>query len=181
MSVLKNPRHERFAQEYLVDLVAGRAYERAGYKSKGAAADTNGHRLLRNDQVRARINELKQKRAEALAVTQEEVVAELIKLGFANMADFLRVTTHGDPFLDLSGLTRDQSAALSEVTVEDFTDGRGEDARDVRRVRVKLHDKKGALVKLAEHLGAFGPKGTREDPIHTEATVHVYLPDNGRG
>jgi hypothetical protein len=34
-------------------------------------------------------------------------------------------------------LTRDQAAALVEVTVEDFKDGRGENSRDVRRVKFK--------------------------------------------
>ena len=167
MPELANARHERFAQEYLVDLVAGRAYERAGYKARGNAAEVNGGKLLRNAQVAARIADLKQERARRLHVTQDEVVAELVKLGFANMADYLRVTSAGDPYLDLSALTREQAAALSEVTIEDFTDGRGDDARDVRRVKAKLHDKKGALVKLGEHLGMFGPKGTEDDPVHT--------------
>jgi hypothetical protein len=44
----------------------------------------------------------------------------------------------GYPVLDYSELTRDQAAALVEVTVEDFKDGRGDDARDVRRVKFKL-------------------------------------------
>jgi Tn3 transposase DDE domain len=59
------------------------------------------------------------------------VVAELAKLGFANMLDFMRPGKDGDPHLDFSALTRDQAAALAEVTVDDFVDGRGEGARDV--------------------------------------------------
>ncbi len=51
------------------------------------------------------------------------------------------------------GLTR--AAALQEVTVEDFTEGRGEDKRDVRRVKFKLYDKRAALVDLGRHLGMF--------------------------
>jgi phage terminase small subunit len=41
------------------------------------------------------------------------------------------------------------------VTVEDYLDGRGEDARKVRRVRFKPADKRGALVDLGKHLGMF--------------------------
>ena len=61
----------------------------------------------------------------------------------------------GDPVLDWSRLTRAQTAALVEVTVDDFKDGRGEDARDVRRVLFKLADKRAALVDLGKYLGLF--------------------------
>jgi hypothetical protein len=56
-----------------------------------------------------------------------------------------------DPVLDWSKLTRDQAAALIEVTVEDFLDGRGEDAREVRRVHFKLANKIDALELLGKH------------------------------
>jgi hypothetical protein len=55
----------------------------------------------------------------------------------------------------LSKLTRDQAAALAEVTVDDFVDGRGENARAVKRVKFKLHDKRAALVDLGRHIGIF--------------------------
>src|ERR1700690_457845 len=74
------------------------------------------------------------------------------------MQDFLRVTSEGDPHFNLSELTRDQAAALAEVTVEDFKDGRGDDARDVRRIKFKLSDKRSALVDMGKHLGMFREK-----------------------
>jgi hypothetical protein len=37
----------------------------------------------------------------------------------------------------------------------EFLDGRGEDARQVRRTKFRLADKKGALVDIARHLGMF--------------------------
>jgi phage terminase small subunit len=57
-------------------------------------------------------------------------------------------------------LTRVQAAALQEVTVEDYVDGRGDDgrgdgARDVKRVKFRLGDKRAALVDLGRHLGMF--------------------------
>jgi hypothetical protein len=42
------------------------------------------------------------------------------------------------------------------VTVEDFLDGRGDDAREVRRVKFKLHDKRAALNDLGRHHKLFG-------------------------
>jgi hypothetical protein len=53
--------------------------------------------------------------------------------------------------LDFSSLTRNQAAALVEVTVEHFMDGRGEDAREVRRIRLKLANKIDALELLGKH------------------------------
>jgi phage terminase small subunit len=64
----------------------------------------------------------------------QEVLEELSKLGRANMADFMRVGPDGAPVLNFAGLSRDQSAALVQVTVEVFMDGRGEDARALQTI-----------------------------------------------
>lgn len=145
------PKQERFVAEYLLDLNATQAAIRAGYSER--TAYSQGQRLLKNVEVQEAIAKGQQKTADKLEVTKERIVEELAKIGFANMQDYMRANHDGDPVLDFSGLTRDQAAALSEVTVEDFKDGRGEDARDVRRIKFKLHDKKGALVDLAKMLG----------------------------
>ncbi|SCB30388.1 terminase small subunit [Rhizobium lusitanum] len=153
MPVLKNARHEKFAQGLAGGKTADEAYELAGFKPNRG----NASRLKSNENILKRIEEIKaavtERAIEKLAVTKERIVEELAKIGFSNMLDYMRAGPDGDPYLDFSGLTRDQAAALSEVTVEDFKDGRGEDARDVRRVKFKLHDKKGALVDLAKLLG----------------------------
>ena len=47
---------------------------------------------------------------------------------------------------------------IGEVTVEDFIDGRGEDARSVRKIKFKLADKRGALVDLGRHFALFTDK-----------------------
>ena len=57
------------------------------------------------------------------------VIAELRKIGFANMADYMKVGSEGYPTLNFSELTRDQAAALVEVTIDEFVDDRNEDAR----------------------------------------------------
>ena len=155
MPLLKNARHEAFARA-IVEGSSGRAaYGAAGYRAKGAVADAAASRLLGNVKVSARIAELKGVAAQASTVEATRVLTELAKLAFANMLDYMRVGPGGDPVLDFSKLTRDQAAALVEVTVEDYLDGRGEDARQVRKVKFKLADKRGALVDLGKHLGLF--------------------------
>jgi phage terminase small subunit len=56
------------------------------------------------------------------------VIQELSRLAFANIHDFMRVTDEGDPYLDFSAITKEQATTLAEFTVDDFKDGRGEDA-----------------------------------------------------
>jgi hypothetical protein len=55
------------------------------------------------------------------------------------MAYYMKSTPEGDPYLDFSSLTRDQTAALAEVSVEDFVDGRGKGARAVHVLAVPMH------------------------------------------
>jgi phage terminase small subunit len=89
------------------------------------------------------------------------------------MADYMRATENGDPYLDFSNLTRDQAAALVEVTVEDFTEGRGEHSRDVRRVKFKLADKRAALVDIGRHLQMFPTKVEHSGPGGGPLTVEI--------
>lgn len=143
----------RFVQEYLIDLNATQAAIRAGYSER--TAYSQGHRLLKNDSIQAQVRQAQDERARRTEITADKVLEEFARIGFANMQDYLRMTAEGDAFVDLSRLTRDQAAAISEVTVEDFKDGRGEGARDVRRVKFKLSDKRAALVDMGKHLGMF--------------------------
>lgn len=149
---MPTPKQARFVAEYLVDLNATQAAIRAGYSAKTAKAQ--GARLLTNVDVQAAIQQARDERAKRTEITADRVLKELAHIGFANLGDFIRLVG-GEPAIDLSGMTRDQAAALSEVVTEDFVIGRGDDARDVRRVKVKLHDKLGALEKLGKHLGMF--------------------------
>jgi phage terminase small subunit len=145
----------RFIEEYLVDLNATQAATRAGYSAK--TAYSAGQRLLKHVEVAEAISAARKAQAERTEVSADAVIAELAKLGFANMADYMKAGPNGDPYLDFSKLTRDQAAALIEVTVDDYIDGRGEDSRAVRRVKFKLADKRAALVELGRHFGIFQP------------------------
>lgn len=174
MAALKNAKHEAVAVAYIADpeRIGWHAYAKVYPKSSRHAAETGWARLLKIVEFSARIAELTNAAAEASTVTAARVLDEFAKLAFANMADYMRVGPGGDPVLDFSKLTRDQAAALIEVTIEDFMDGRGDDARQVRRVRFRLADKRVALVHLGKHLGLFKEKGehTGKDggPIETK-------------
>jgi phage terminase small subunit len=148
-----SPKQARFVEEYLIDLNATQAAIRAGYSAK--TATVIGAQNLTKLNVAEAIEKAKAKRSERAGLTSDMVIDELRKIGFANMADYMKAGPGGDPYLDFSALTRDQTAALHEVTVEDYVDGRGDDARAVKRTKFKLYDKRAALVDLGRHLGLF--------------------------
>lgn len=178
MPVLDNARHEIFAQEIAKGEPAYRAYATAGF----AEHRSNFLRLSRDPKVRARIDEIKGRAAVRAEVSIAGVLNELANIAFANMADYVRIGDDGDPFIDFSEMTEEQAAAVVEMTVEDFKDGRGEDARDVRRVKFKLADKRAALVDLGKYLGLFRDRVSVENPDGTPVNpvVIFQLPDNGR-
>lgn len=145
-----------FVREYLTDLNATQAAVRAGYSEKTARAV--GHENLTKPHIATEIQEAMHERAERTNITADRVLRELAKLAFSNLLDFFRLTCEGEPAVDLSNVTPEQAAALTELTVEDFKDGRGDEARDVRRVKIKMADKRQALELLGRHLGLFDAK-----------------------
>lgn len=149
-------RRARFVEEYLIDLNATQAAIRAGYSKKTAKAI--GHELLTFPDVQEAIIAAKAARSRRTEVKADEVVLELAKLGFSNMLDYVRVTDGGLAAVDLSLVTRDQAAAIAELVTEEVSGGRdgdGEELPPVFKTKLKLVDKRAALVDLGKHLGVF--------------------------
>ena len=143
------------SEEYLIDLNAAQAAIRAGYSAK--TARVIGHENLTRPDIAAAIEKAMAERAERTGLTADWVVDELRKIAFANMADYMKSTPEGGIVLDFAGLTRDQTAALSQVKVNGAS------------VTFKLHDKRAALVDLGRYLGLFDAKRKQQDMITVEA------------
>jgi phage terminase small subunit len=182
------PRMRKFVEIYLSNGRNATYAHRSAYATGGKPenATKDGYRLLKHPAVAEMIAKADAKAVAATekaidqyVVSVERITRELALIGFSNMADYMTAGPDGDPVLDFSKLTRDQAAALSEVTVEDFKDGRGETARDVRRVKFKLADKRAALVDLGRTFAMFKDRqeltGVGGGPI-----VSIYLPGNDR-
>lgn len=152
---LPNPRHEAFVQCLLRGESQDAAYASAGY----VAHRQNAARMMTNDDIRARLTHLQSKLttmvAEETGVTVANVVKELAKLGFSTMKDYVRRDEHGHYQVDLANTEAEKWAAIQELTSETYTEGKGEEARLVRRTKIKLHGKEGALVSIGKHLGMF--------------------------
>lgn len=150
-----NPRQASFVDHYVIHKNATEAARLAGYSKKTAMEQ--GGRLFRNVRIRAEIDRRLSALAGRLEITAERINLELARIGFANMNRYMKPGPDGEPMLDFSELSEDDTAALQEVTVEEFTDGRS-DKREVRRVKFKLGDKRAALETLGRSLGMFVEK-----------------------
>lgn len=151
-----NPKQQRFVDEYLIDLNGKQAAIRAGYSPR--SAEVQASQLLSQPKVAEAVAAAKADLARRTGITQEKVLLEYARLGFANMEDYIRITADGDPVVDLSKLDRDKAAAIGEVTSEVYLDGRGDGAERIRRTKFKLVDKKAALDSIGRHLGMFTDK-----------------------
>ena len=142
------PKQARFVEEYLIDLNATQAAIRAGYSEK--TAKEQGCQLLTKLNIAEAIAEAQAERSERTGITQDMVLRELALLGFANAGEYFKWGPDGVSLKSSDELTPDQQAAVAEVS-ETVTEKGG-------TIRMKLHDKKGALVDIGRHLGMFTDK-----------------------
>lgn len=95
-------------------------------------------------------------------ISKDRVLQEYAKIAFASLEHYLEIDDDtGEAFISLSGCTPDQLAALSEYTVEAYSEGRDGDAREIKRVKIKMTDKIRALDALSKHLGLFAKDNER--------------------
>jgi phage terminase small subunit len=149
MPVLLNVRHELVAQNLAKGMKNAAAYKAAGFKPNSKSAG----KLCCAPHITARVAELMEIAVANTTLDATRVLGELEKIGFSNMLDFIRITDEGQPVLDFSTLTRDQAAAIAEITTDELTNPRTGEI--TKRTKFKLLDKKAALDSIGRHLGMF--------------------------
>lgn len=148
MPILDNARHERFAQEIASGKTIDEAYQLAGF----AANRGNASRLNADESIRARVAELLNNAAEQVEITQARVLAELGKIGFS---DIRKLFTPGGNLRPVHDLDDDAAACLSSIEVVTKKVPGGEEAEVEHVAKLKLWDKRAALVDIGKHLGMF--------------------------
>ena len=108
MPVLRNPKHERFAQERAKGVTADDAYVTAGYSENRS----NAARLSANELVTARVAELQHRVAEITNVTLAGITEDLARI--AKKAEALDDTAG----LSVARLARMDIAKLHGLSVE---------------------------------------------------------------
>jgi len=151
MGVLKNIKHEKFAQGIAKGLSASAAFVEAGFKKN----DGNAGRLNRNEQVAARVRELAEGAAKRSAKSLDQVLAEYERVAFTGMSKFLRVDQDGNPQIDLTNCDPADLDLIGEAqTTVRRTPGKGDDeGSEFVTVKIKPLDRLKALEKLGMHLG----------------------------
>ncbi len=140
-------KQKTFADEYLIDLNATRAYKVAYPRVKNdEVARANGSRLLTNANVAAYIEKRMKDRQERTEITQDMVVRELAAIAFASLTDYVNVKGGAVKIEDTSSLTEYQVKALAGIK------------QGKNGIEVKLNDKLKAAELLGRHLGMFKDK-----------------------
>lgn len=170
---LKNARHERFAQEYLVDLNATQAYIRAGYAARGNAAEVSANRLLRNPKVAARIAELQAERSERTKIDADWVLKRLSEEINADVADLYDDDGFVKPIRQWPMIWRQGLVAGIETIPEKI--GEDEDGKPIIangfKLRLAPRDKRLEMVGKHVYVSAF-----REQVDHTSSDGSMSPP-----
>jgi phage terminase small subunit len=153
-----------FVAEYLVDLNASRAAERAGY-SKESAGEI-GYQLLQKTSISKAISKAFKRREKRTQVSQDKVVRELARIAFASIGTMATWTGDAIVLKDSESLADDDRAAIQEITKTETPHG--------SNIRVKLADKLTALEKLGRHLGMFQGKNLSVTP-EEKAILQEFL------
>jgi len=157
------PQQARFVREYLGDLNATQAAIRAGYSAR--TADVQGPRLLGNVRVAAAVAAWQRRIAAKLEISAERVLGELARIAFADMREVATWNGGRVTLKDSAALSDDAAAAIVEVT------------EGQHGVRVKLADKRAALVDLGKRLSLWNGRSVELDlpPIASAADVSLAL------
>jgi len=174
-----------FVGEYLVDLDPKRAALAAKYSATVAAS--KAYQWVSNSKVKphvfAAIRAGQVARSKRTEITQDMVLRELAKIGFADIRKAVKwgegisvadaesgelTISNGISLVGSEQIDDDTAAAISEVS------------QTMQGLKIKMHDKKGALVDIGRHLGMFPNKteltGKDGGPLQVEApTLNVIL------
>ncbi|NFA43945.1 terminase small subunit [Clostridium botulinum] len=155
-------KQKRFCNEYLIDLNATQAAIRAGYSVD--SAKVIGCENLTKPNVKSYLDRRMAKREIRTEISQDKVLNELAKIGFANIDDYVVVDSSSgyDKVIikDTKSIPEDKISAISSIK------------QGANGIEVRLHDKVRALENIGRHLGMFKDKleisGTNEIQIKLE-------------
>lgn len=160
-----------FVEEYLIDLNATRAAHAAGYNP--ANARFQGCQNLSKRNIQKTIQKAQGERAKTAKVSQEQVLDELIKIGFA---DIRNVTRWGRSPIDEESENANPNGlgmypvelVPSEEIDDDTAAAVSEISLTQHGIKIKMYDKQTALLNIGKHLGMFPNK---IDHSNTDGTL----------
>lgn len=156
-----NSKQTLFIKEYIIDFNGTRAYQNV-YGGTSGTARANACNLLANPYVKAEVDAELERRKQRVEVRQEDVVAELAKIGLADINDFVTVENGVTRVKDSKDWPKDKSGAV--VSIKEGRNG----------IEIKLADKNKGLELLGKHLGMYLDRTEHSGTIGV-TTVEDYL------
>lgn len=153
------PKMEVFVLEYMRDFNATRAAMAAGYSKK--TAYKIGWENLQKPQIQAEIARLKSDFTATLGLDIQRVIAELMKIAFADVTDYVTFGQREVPAMGMFGPIEDEDGnpVMKTVNYVDFAESDEVDGSVIREVKmgkdgasIKLQDKMQALKMLDRYL-----------------------------
>lgn len=162
-----NERQRRFVENFLKTGNATQSYHDAGYRPRSDAdAAACASRLLRNVKVMTAIAEAQAARTERMEVSADQLLAEIDLLATSDIGDVLDFTGTEPRLRPACEIPPAARRAIAAIKVRRYTEGRGDDAREVEVTEFKLWNKldalrlallrRGLLVNKHEHSGKNG-------------------------
>jgi hypothetical protein len=167
-----NPKHEAAAQALARFAENEEAAVIGGLDPEGSSFASNARKFC-NRLKRTRVKEIWEKAAFINEIDAAWLLRKLKARAEYNIDDFLTPPNeHGVRFINIAQASRSQLEGLAELTLEEFTEGRGAAAVDVRRTKISgeamaalnLIARVQALLK-PEKIALTDPSGERSEPI----------------
>lgn len=147
---------ELFCLEYLKDLNATAAYQRARPDIGYNTARTEGSKLLAKPNIQQHIYELNEERKRAIKIDSEFVLNELYRIA---STDVIGLFNDDGSIKPIQEIPEDLRRAVSSVEVLEYFEGYGEDREQVGIIKkIRLWSKDSSLDKLGKHLKLFTEK-----------------------
>lgn len=149
-----------FVLEYMRDFNATRAALAAGYSKR--AAYSIGWENLRKPEIQAEITLLKEQMTAELGLSVHRVIAEYLKIAFADTTDYVDFGTNEEPVIGMDGPVYDEEGdpvtkTVSFVHFKSAYEVDGTLISEVKQgrdgVSIKFYDKMRALKELEKYLG----------------------------
>ena len=147
------PRERMFVGFYLESLKTNDAALKAGYSKHTAA--TTASLWVSDPKVKPHVykavQEAMKKREHRTEVTQDRVLLELARIGFASGK---KIVDKKDSIKSLHDMDDDTAAAIASIEIEEIFAGSGSERRRVgHKKKVRFWNKNDALNTMAKHLG----------------------------
>lgn len=156
-----NDKQARFAEEYIIDLNATLAAQRAGYSEK--TAYSQGQRLLKHVEISSAITKAMSARENRTEISQDRVLLEIARLAFS---DPRKAFTESGDLKSIKDWPDEVAASISSIKISQVPFGDGE-SYEVKEV--KFWDKTKSLDMAGRHLGLYNDKisigGQKDNPL----------------